>query len=412
MTGYEIYTFVLCLFVLLALSSLFIVFLRLVVKFYLKLVGHGIEDQAILKEADEKRKTSAWDIINNIASVLVCVIMVGAFAFSLYVQITETSFPLGLPSLSVVKSSSMSYKEESNSYLFANQLDNQFDTFDIIVLNPVPDEYDLALYDVVVYEARDGTMIVHRIVSIEEPNASHPDCRYFKFQGDAVSVSDKYPVLYSQMRGIYSGKRLPFIGSFVMFMQSPAGWICILLVLFAIVATPIVEKKIEQAKQARIALLRPPIIETPSPAPAPTPEPPPTEMPPEIAFILELSRSKKPDIRIFHQKLRMAPIEVQKAYAAVVRRLYAYRSLRYSYSERYQTFRSGNTVLVKLTLQSGVLCAYVHADPETLTPPEGVVFSVSTNPSFASCPVKIKLHTDANIAFFLQIIAKQTEGML
>lgn len=256
MTGYELYTFFLCLFVLVALSSLFIVFLRLVVKLYLKLVKSGVEDEAILREAEQVHKKTVWDIVNTIASMLVCTIMIIAFLFSLVVRLTETRYPFGLPSLSVVKSSSMSYKEDSNSYLFKNDLNDQFDTFDIILLEPVPDEYDLQLYDIVVYEAKDGTMIVHRIVSIEEPNASHPDCRHFKFQGDAVSVSDKYPVLYSQMKGIYSGERIRFVGSFVMFMQSPAGWICILLVIFAIVATPIVEKKLAQAKEERLVLIR------------------------------------------------------------------------------------------------------------------------------------------------------------
>lgn len=408
MTGYELYTFFLCLFVLLALSSLFIVFLRLVIKFYLKLVRHGVEDEAILREADEEHKRTAWDVINTVASVVVCVAMIVAFAFSLLVQLTETRYPFGLPSLSVVKSSSMSYKEESNTYLFRNDLNNQFDTFDIILLEPVPDEYDLQLYDIVVYEAKDGTMIVHRIVAIEEPNAEHPDCRYFKFQGDAVSVSDKYPVLYSQMRGLYTGQRLPFIGSFVMFMQSPAGWICILLVLFAIIATPIVEKKLERAKTERLVLLRP----APEPIPEPTPEPVPEEAPPELAFILELSRSKKPDIRVFHQRLRQAPIELQKAYATVVHRLYAIHSLRYSYSERYQTFRLNGTVLAKLTLQNGSLCAYVRADADTLTPPDGATFSRATDQHFAAYPIKIKLHSEANIAFFLDIVTTQTEGAL
>ncbi|MBQ9121713.1 MAG: hypothetical protein IJY12_05085 [Clostridia bacterium] len=197
-------------------------------------------------------------MINNVVSWVLCMGLLVAFALSLFIQSTEAEFVGNLPSLCVVKSASMSYREEKNEYLFANDLQDQFDTFDIIFLSPLPDEYELKLYDIVVYEAKDGTRIVHRIVGIEEPNAEHPGCRYFRLQGDAVQVSDKYPVLYTQMRGIYSGERIRFVGSFVMFMQSPAGYICILLVLLAIVSTPIVEKRIEKEKQKRLAAMEAP----------------------------------------------------------------------------------------------------------------------------------------------------------
>ena len=74
-------------------------------------------------------------------------------------------------------------------------------------------------------------------------------------QGDAVSSPDRFPVLYSQMRGIYKGEKIPFVGSFVLFMQSPAGWLCMLLVLIALISTPILEKKLQNSKKARYMLL-------------------------------------------------------------------------------------------------------------------------------------------------------------
>ena len=114
----------------------------------------------------------------------------------------------------------------------------------MIATHSLPKEEDLKLYDIVVYEV-DDMLIVHRIVGIEEPNQEHPGNRYFLLQGDAVDSPDRFPVLYEQMRAIYTGERLPFVGSFVLFMQSPAGWLCMLLVVFAIFATPIIEKKIK-----------------------------------------------------------------------------------------------------------------------------------------------------------------------
>ena len=93
--------------------------------------------------------------------------------------------------------------------------------------------------------------VIHRIVGIEEPNKFHPNERHYVLQGDAVETPDRLVVKYSQMQGIYEGVRVPYVGSFLMFLQSPAGWLCVLLVIFAMVITPIVEKRIEKEKNNR-----------------------------------------------------------------------------------------------------------------------------------------------------------------
>ena len=98
-------------------------------------------------------------------------------------------------------------------------------------------------------------MVLHRIIGIEEPNEAHPNERHFLLQGDALERPDRFPVLYSQMRGIYRGESVPFIGSFILFMQSPAGWLCILLVVFALIATPILEKHIRQQEEERLRIM-------------------------------------------------------------------------------------------------------------------------------------------------------------
>jgi hypothetical protein len=111
---------------------------------------------------------------------------------------------------------------------------------------------DLKLYDVVLYEV-DGILLSHRIVGIEEPNEKHPDQRYFLLQGDAVESPDRFPVKYEQIKGIWRGEKIPFIGSFVLFMQSPAGWLCVLLVIVSMIATPRMEKKIKDEMVIRLA---------------------------------------------------------------------------------------------------------------------------------------------------------------
>ena len=43
----------------------------------------------------------------------------------------------------VVKTSSMSYKNEANPYLDENNLNDQFEAFDLIVVNKLPEEKDI-----------------------------------------------------------------------------------------------------------------------------------------------------------------------------------------------------------------------------------------------------------------------------
>ena len=148
----------------------------------------------------------------------------------------------------------MASKFQNNTYLFEHGLNDQVEVYDLLLTYGIPPEDELALYDIVIYEI-DGKMVLHRIIGIEEPNEAHPNARHFLLQGDALERPDRFPVLYEQMRGIYRGERIAFVGSFILFMQSPAGWLCILLVIFALVSTPILEKKIRAEENKRLVYM-------------------------------------------------------------------------------------------------------------------------------------------------------------
>ena len=253
MTPYEIYVFILCFIVFSLLTAMFTYLITSITKMELELIRHGHRDEAIKKELNKKRKenrVSLW--INRIVSLLLCAVFVTTFAFAVYIRATQDRPANGIPSIKVVKSESMSKKHLDNIYLSDNDLNDQFQMFDVVVCNHLPVEDELKLYDVVVYKQED-LYVIHRIVGIEEPNENHPGERHFLLQGDAVENPDKFPVLYSQMQGIYEGNRIPFVGSFILFLQSPAGWLCVLLVIFSMIVTPIVEKKIKEATQKRIS---------------------------------------------------------------------------------------------------------------------------------------------------------------
>ena len=256
----ELYIFCLCAVVFTLLTVLLTALIVTLLRYYLRLVRLGSEDERIRKEYDNRHcQSKLLNALGFIINFTICIVLVAAFAFSLSVRICEkencTAAKTGI--IRVVRSNSMAKAYEKNEYLFENNLDgkeNNFNTFDIIYTDALPAEEDLKLYDVVVYDL-DGYLIIHRIIKIEEPNEEHPDERYYYLRGDNNIFADSKPVTYDQMRGIWNGQKVENVGSFILFMQSPAGYLCILLMLFVVIALPIVTKIVENERSERYQTL-------------------------------------------------------------------------------------------------------------------------------------------------------------
>ncbi len=257
MSQFEIYILVLCLIVFTLLVTLSATLIAVIVRYKRRLIACGQEDEEIKKEYFERKKRSgsASTYFGYALNIVLCFLFVYFFVFSLCVNLHQDSFSADVPTLRVVQSDSMARKHTSNKYLTENSLNDQFQTHDIILTYQVPDEFELKLYDIVVYEV-DEILVVHRIVGIEEPNEKHPACRHFRLQGDAVGSPDRYPVKYEQMRGIYRGERIQFLGSFVTFLQTPAGWLCILLVVGVTLLSPLLDEIIEKESKKRLIALK------------------------------------------------------------------------------------------------------------------------------------------------------------
>ena len=257
MTDYEIYVFLLCFIVFVLLTAFSVACISIITKLSLRLINCGAEDEKILAEYEKskrKKSKSKWaKLLDYTVSGVVCFVLVVLLIGSLIIRCNERACCGDFPTYQVVKSSSMAQKNAKNVYLSQNGLNDQIQRFDLIRTEKLPEENELQLYDIVVYEVEEQ-LVIHRIVGIEEPNEEHPDCRYFLLQGDAVNSPDRFPVLYEQMRAIYRGSRTPFIGSFILFMQSPAGWLCTLLIVVAMIASPLIDKKLLKARKDRLNL--------------------------------------------------------------------------------------------------------------------------------------------------------------
>ena len=258
MDSYGWYVFFLCLSIFVGLIVFLGILIYIIYNLTKKTIVGGLEDQKIIAEKQKKKQEKENKIIlliEKAISAIVLLIVSSCFVFSLSVKAMENRIPNGISVPQVVLSESMSYKNQKNTYLDKYDLNDQFDRFDLLLIHKLPDELELELYDIVVYEHESGTLIIHRIIGIEEPNSNHPDCRHFLLKGDANKSNDDFPVKYEQMRGIYKGDRIQFVGSFIVFLQSPSGWLCIIFIVFMTFFVPYVDKKIQIEKDKRYKLI-------------------------------------------------------------------------------------------------------------------------------------------------------------
>ena len=441
MSGFNVYVFLICLIVFILLTGIFTWFTIYVIKSSLKLVSLGAEDEKIkteyVKTKNATKRARALSIFDKVFSLVVCALIIAFFGVSACVNIESTKMVGDVPVIQVVKSASMASRYEKNEYLYKNNIQDQIQAFDLITVYKLPDEKDLKLYDIVVYEV-DGMLVVHRIVEIEEPNAEHSE-RYFRLQGDAVHSPDKFPVRYSQMKGIYRGERIPFIGSFVVFMQSPAGYLCVLLVLFAMFAIPIADKKIFKAKLKRLVeigfitndgeIVKEPlteeqtqiikeVIEEKTPI---IEEETALTVSPQILYT-DVSSEKfvqglqeEPFIKkewyesagkpkTFREKHDTASKEVIFRYNEIVKHLYKIKSLHVWEGKAFETYKKGRVPIARLVFRGKSLYAYLALNPKDYENTKYVFTEVTSSKTFKDYPMKVKVSSDRQIKWVNELI--------
>ena len=443
MSGFDIYVFLICLIVFVLLAGIFTWFTVYVIKTGVKLINLGAEDEKIkieyVKTKNATKRARALSIFDKVFSLVVCTLVIAFFGISACVNIESTKTVSDVPVIQVVKSASMATRYEENEYLFKYNIQDQIKAFDLITVYKLPDEKDLKLYDIVVYEV-DDMLVVHRIVGIEEPNAEHSE-RYFRLQGDAVHVPDKFPVTYNQMKGIYRGERIPFIGSFVVFMQSPAGYLCILLVLFVMFAIPIVEKRLLKIKLARLIeigfitddgeIINEPLTQTETESikevleekePIFENETAVTVSPQilytdvssgnfeqglvEEKFIKKEWYESAGKAKTFREKHDTASNEVLYRYNEIVKHLYKIKGLHVWEGKAYETYKKGRTPIARLVFRGKSLYAYLALNPSDYLNTKYVFIDASSIKVFKDYPMRVKVSSNRQIKWVNELISE------
>ena len=226
-------------------------------------------------------------------------------------------------------------------------------------MNPLPKEEEIKLYDVVVYETQ-GQMVLHRIVEIKDADEEYNVKRYI-FKGDANKEADKTPVLYSQMRGIYRGNRIQYLGSFVIFINSPAGYLCIFLIVVTLIAYPLIERKLVKEIKRRLAIVENksfPNIEDSDDK---------TE---EISFIINHEASTKNNIKIlefdglenssFDEKVSKLNEKQEEYYLDISLHASLITGVKRIKKEYFEEYKIGSNLLVKFEIHNGIIRCFFN----------------------------------------------------
>ena len=197
----------------------------------------------------KRKKTSS--AVKNTLFYVVMTLIIPIFVFSLINKFQGNTTMIGNSTVMVVASGSMSEKNEANDYLVTNNLNNQFNTYDIIVLNKVESMYQLRKYDVIAFKNDDGINVIHRIVDISYENGK----LVYITRGDSNNSNDKYHPCFDDVIGKYSNKKIGGIGIFIVFFQSAPGIMTVVAMVYVLVMMDRINNKMEKAQEERIAHL-------------------------------------------------------------------------------------------------------------------------------------------------------------
>lgn len=203
----------------------------------------------VIRNRDQKviKRKKIFKVVKTVIYYVALAVVVPLFLFSLYSKIVNNVLMIGGRNLMVVASPSMSVINESNKYVNENNLTDQFDQYDIIYLEKIEDPSMLSKYDVICFKNDKDINIIHRIREIKVIDG---ELRYVT-RGDANKSDDSYSPKFEDVVGRYTGKKIDGIGIFIIFLQSGAGIITIISLVYCLIMIDRNAEKINKVQRER-----------------------------------------------------------------------------------------------------------------------------------------------------------------
>ncbi len=211
-----------------------------------------IDDFIYSGKSTTLKRRRVFKIIKTVIFYLSLFILIPIFVLSILNKISGEQTMLGGKGFMVVASGSMSQRHEDNDYLDTYSLNNQFNTYDIIILNQVSSASQLKKYDVIAFVNDKGINVIHRIIDVQYTATGVT----YVTRGDSNNASDAYHPTFKDVIGVYSGEKIDAIGIFVMFFQSYGGIVTIAALVYCLFMLDRYNVQAEKVQQNRIKLLQ------------------------------------------------------------------------------------------------------------------------------------------------------------
>lgn len=144
----------------------------------------------------------------NVLGVVLCVLFVPIIILNVIMIVRSYTDPNHIPFVF----------GHSPVIVLSGSMSPEFEAGDMILLKKV-DPADLKVGDVICF-SEEESVVTHRIMEIQQ---AEDGTDYYITKGDANDIEDLVPAFPDQVQGIYTGIRLPGMGSFAFFLQTPQG---------------------------------------------------------------------------------------------------------------------------------------------------------------------------------------------
>lgn len=215
------------------------------IKAYKVETDSGKHDDEICKEYGCKKKKKG--LVGIILSYVTLSALLGLFITGVVYKASGENLTINNKTVLVIKSGSMSeFYDEGIAVRYNYDTSLQFDVGDMCFFEKLSPNDELVEGQVYGYKNKNN-IITHRLKSIKESG--------YEFQGDNNGISDyeytgtlitRDKVLYH-----YTGKKVPAIGSFVLYAQSYFGLWSILCITGVAVSSEFVFRKINNINKER-----------------------------------------------------------------------------------------------------------------------------------------------------------------
>lgn len=216
-----------------------------------RLAEIGDTDEELIKEYISEHRHKPLQIALKGIEVIIAIGLISLFIAATVVKANGNRFAINGQEVYVVRSGSMSKLNPKNpDYDFVKTFNNRFDVYDMVFIKEKPAETDFHIGQIIVYKS--GTQnIIHRLVQINPPSPVTEYKYTYICSGDANSFRDGH-ITYDDIIGVYTDHKIPFVGVFVLWLQSPLGYVVVGIILVYGVYSTYLENSLDNVRNKRL----------------------------------------------------------------------------------------------------------------------------------------------------------------